>query len=288
MNDKNLAKLVEESLAMEVHDAKEAGALGFMARMLVQATMPHKKLKEDSFERRNGSFSLAMIAHPRVGLPYGTYPRLLLSWLTTEAVRTRSPELYLGTTLSSFMSQLDLIPTGGRWGTISALRDRMKRLFSCSISCTYEDDTQEYGLGYRIAKEYRLWWDPKNPDQSALWESSVTLSQDFFDEIIDRPVPIDMRALKALKHSPMALDIYCWLTYRMSYLKKNMEIPWAGLQAQFGASYPTTPRGQRDFKRNFLKHLRTVLIAYPQAKVSEGSYGLLLKPSKPHIPLLPR
>ena len=288
MNDKNLSKLAEASLAMEVQDAKEAGAMGFMARMLVQATMPHRKLKEDSFERRNGSFSLAMIATPRIGLPYGTYPRLLLSWLTTEAVRTGSPELFLGATLSSFMDQLGLIPSGGRWGTIHPLRDRMKRLFSCSISCTYEDESQDYGLGYRVAKEYRLWWDPKNPDQSALWKSSVTLSQDFFDDIIDRPVPIDMRALKTLKQSPMALDIYCWLTYRMSYLKKNTEIPWAGLQAQFGASYPETPQGQRDFKKNFLKHLRTVLVAYPQARVGEGSHGLLLKPSKPHIPLLPR
>ncbi len=33
-------------------------------------------------------------------------------------------------------------------------------------------------------------------------------------------VPIDLRALNALKGSPLALDIYSWLTYRMSYLRK--------------------------------------------------------------------
>jgi hypothetical protein len=96
-----------------------------------------------------------------------------------------------------------------------------------------------------------------------------------------------MRALKALKHSPMALDIYCWLTYRVSYLKKKTEIPWPALQMQFGAGYPDTLRGQLDFKRNFLKHLQSVLVIYPEAKAEKGSYGLLLRPSKPHVPQLP-
>jgi hypothetical protein len=112
------------------------------------------------------------------------------------------------------------------------------------------------------------------------------LSKDFFEEVIDRPVPIDMRALQALKRSPMALDIYCWLTYRLSYLKKKTEIPWQVLQIQFGAGYPTTMQGQRDFKKNFLKHLRSVLVVYPEAKTAEGVYGLILKSSKPHVPQL--
>ena len=287
MNPKNLSKLVDETLVIEAEEARKAGALGYMARVMVQATMPHKMVKGDVFERRNGVFSLAMIAHPRVGLPYGTYPRLLLAWLTTEAVKTRNHVIPLGPTLSGFMDQLGLIPTGGRWGTIAPLRDRMKRLFSCTISCTYEDETQDASAGFRIAREYQLWFDPKGPEQAALWNSTVTLSRDFFEEIIDRPVPLDMRAFQALKRSPMALDIYCWLTYRLSYLKKKTEIPWPGLQMQFGAGYPETPQGQRNFKKNYLKHLRSVLVIYPEAKVTDGNYGLILRPSKTHIPQLP-
>ena len=288
MNVKNLTKLVDEALAIEVLQAKEAGMLGYMARVLVQATMPHKKLDGDVFKRKNGAFSLAMVAHPEVGLPYGTYPRVLLAWITTEAVRTKNHVLVLGPTLSGFMDSLGLIPTGGRWGTIHPLRDRMKRLLTCSISCVYEDDSQGISAGFRmsIAKSYLLWWDPQRPEQAALWNSTVTLSKDFYDELIDRPVPVDMRAFQTLKRSPMALDIYCWLTYRMSYLKQKTEIPWAALQAQFGAGYPETQRGLINFKFNFLKHLRAVLVVYPEAKVSEGDTGLLLKPSKAHIPLI--
>ena len=61
-----------------------------------------------------------------------------------------------------------------------------------------------------------------------------------------------MLALKLLKRSPLALDIYFWLTYRMSYLQKDTLIPWEFLQMQFGAYYATDGRGPRDFKKKFL------------------------------------
>ena len=283
----NVSKLVAEALEIEAQAAKEAGALGYMARVLVQATMPHKNTPGAEFKRSNGIFTLTILSPSEVGLPYGTYPRLLLAWLTSEAVKTRKPEVVLGPTLSGFMNELGLIPAGGRWGTISRLKDQMKRLFSSYVSFRVESDMENLGVGFPVAFKYHLWWDPKSPDQAALWLSTVTLSYDFFNEIVDRPVPIDMRALKALKRSPLALDIYCWLTYRMSYLNRKTEIPWEALITQFGVGYPYTKLGVRHFKSKFLYHLRKVLVVYPAAKVDDGTYGLLLRPSKPHIPLLP-
>ena len=63
-------------------------------------------------------------------------------------------------------------------------------------------------MGFRVAKSFDLWWHPQNTNQSGLWESTLTLSEEFFEEIIKSPVPIDIRALKALKRSPLALDLY--------------------------------------------------------------------------------
>jgi hypothetical protein len=93
-------------------------------------------------------------------------------------------------------------------------------------------------------------------------------------------VAIDLRTLKALKSSPLALDIYSWLTYRMSYLQKPCVIPWEALQTQFGADYGRL----RDFKRKFLAHLAGVLHVYPAARLSELPAGLLLRPSPTHLP----
>lgn len=56
MNQSNLNKLITTALAIEIMDAKEAGALGYMGRALVQATMPHKKIQENEFVRKNGAF----------------------------------------------------------------------------------------------------------------------------------------------------------------------------------------------------------------------------------------
>lgn len=285
MDRKDLDKLISEALATEAEDAKKAGKIGYMGRAVVQATLPHKAAPGAIFTRHNGTYKLIVMS-PN-GLPYGSIPRLLLSWMTTEAVYTHSPVLELGPTLSAFMSELGLGRTGGKTGTITRLRNQTVRLFSSSISCQYTDKTHDHGSGFNIAKEYNLWWNPKSPDQMPLWKSTVTLSTDFFNEIVNRPVPVDMVALKTLKRSPMELDIYCWLTYRMSYLKRDTVIPWPLLQLQFGADYAQDAQGVRNFKKKFLLRLKKVHSVYDAAKVYDVENGLLLKPSPPHVAKLP-
>ena len=279
ISDAALDRLISDALAIEAEEALKAGALGFMARALVQATLPHKRVVGNEFTRRNGAFTLNLLAPSAVGLPYGTVPRLLLAWLTTEAVRTRSRELVLGDSLSSFMRELDMMPTGGRWGSITRLKTQAQRLFSTTVDCFYTSEERTGMVGYRIADRAMLWWHPKVPDQAALWQSTVSLSEPFFREVVEHPVPVDMRALRALKRSPMALDMYAWLTYRMSYLSRTTEIPWGALAAQFGSDYARL----RDFKGAFLGELRKVLAVYPAARATEGDRGLVLKPSRPHI-----
>lgn len=285
----DLDPLIREALAIEAQEAKQAGAVGFMARVITQATLPHSKPAGNEFTRRNGAFELTILSPSSVGLPYGSIPRLLLAWMTTEAVRTRSPVLELGPTLSAFMAALGLTCRGGERGDITRLRNQTMRLFCSTVSCRYEDKTHDEGANLNIVEKYSLWWSPKTLDQMPLWKSTVTLGNNFFNKIIDRPVPVDMRALQALKRSPLALDMYCWLTYRLSYLRQPTEIPWAALELQFGADYGR----ERDFKAAFLHHLRAILTLYPEANVEEGERGLRLKPSKPHVaqtppPALPR
>jgi len=272
-------RLLAEAVAIEEQEAKEAGELGFMARAMVQATMPHRDPKTNEFERKNGNYTLTMLAPSKTGLPYGTIPRLLLAWISTEAVRTQSKTLVLGDTLSEFMRQLDLVPTGGRWGTITRLREQAKRLFSCHITLDYSDRGQDRIKNITIVEEACLWWSPPDPDQGGLWASTIELNEKFFQEVIGNPIPIDMRALKALKKSPLALDIYCWLTHRLSYLKTDTVIPWPLLVAQFGADYAVP----RQFKAAFRSALKKVLTVYPAARTLPTPKGLQLQPSPPHV-----
>jgi Plasmid encoded RepA protein len=282
--EQNIERLINEVLAIEADEAIEAGKLGFMARAMVQATLPHRQVDGNEHIRKNGAFTLTMLAPSATGLPYGAIPRLLLAWITTEALEKKSRQLVLGDSLSSFMRKLDVIPTGGEKGSIGRLKNQTKRLFTTSVSCVYEGDYQGKDFtgiqNVHIADSAILWWDTtKSPEQKSLWQSTVTLSERFYNEVTTSPVPVDMRALKAIRRSPMAIDLYCWLTYRMSYLKKDTQLPWEVLQAQFGSDYKRVT----DFKRKLRTAMNLVFSVYRDVNVSEGKYGLILKPSKPHI-----
>lgn len=293
-------EVIETHLAIESEDARSAGALGFMARALVIATMPYKDPKSDVFKRENGNFHLRIVAGYEGGIPYGIYPRLLMSWLTTEAVRKQSPVIELGDSLSDFLRNVLEMRniTGGAYGTGTRVVEQMKRLFGSMVSAKYHDKNAAKGAqafavnNVLIADRFDLGdasgdylWKPQDAREAGQWKSQVRLNESFFREIIDRPVPIDLRAYKALRGSPMAMDIYSWLTYRMSYVRApSRPIPWEALMAQFGSGY-STAQAARDFKKGFIKALKLVQVVYPQAKALETEKGLILKPSPTHVPI---
>ena len=102
-----------------------------------------------------------------------------------------------------------------------------------------------------------------------------------------------MEALQALKKSPLAMDIYTWLVYRMFSLnvatikggKRLAQVPWAGLMMQFGSGYADTLQGMRDFKKSFRKRLKEALLFYPEAArhIQETKDHLILTPARLHI-----
>lgn len=280
MNIQNRIKLVKAAQEIQTLDALNADELGFMARMLVQTTLPHSDPGDvKAFERTNGRAHLIVQPGPRTGVPYGSYPRLVLAWITTEAVRTKRPELVLGDSLSAFMADLGIVPTGGRWGTITRLREQMRRLFAARIALLYEDADVDAAEYVQVADSIRLWWHPKNPEQAAIWESTVTLSDRFFREITARPVPLDMRVLRALKRSPLGLDLYAWITYRRSYMTAPLSITWDALHAQFGADYSDS----KDFRRKVKRELLKIKAVWPDLKYSTPRGRLVLSPGRAHI-----
>jgi hypothetical protein len=225
------------------------------------------------------------------GLPYGAYPRLILVWMTTEALRTGERKLELGRSLSTFMGQLGLQCTGGHWGTIPRFRGQMERLFGAAISTRWKRDRDGQGhlegANLVLAEEFDLWWTPQRLAQAGLAQSSVTLSQRFFEQLVEAPVPLDLRAIKALKRSPLSLDLYAWATRRVSYLKRPLSISWASFQLSFGADYAETPQGRSRFRGNAIEALGRVKVVYPQLKIEIQRDGVLLYPSVTHVPKAP-
>ena len=287
-------EIIETHLAIESEDAKEAGALGFMTRALAIATMPHRDPGTDVFQRTNGDFTLRMLAGSPDGLPFGSLPRMLTSWATTECVRTQSPQLHLGDSLTEFMKELDLARTGGKRGNITRLGNQMSRLFGTVINASFTDNLNE--VKKRIAlrnivmfDDADIWWEPKTPDTEGRWVGTLNLNQKFFEESRQAPIPIDLRVYRVLRNSPLALDLYTWLTYRFSYLRKPSGlIRWESLANQFGSGYASDAQGMRDYKKAFLRELKRVSAIYTEARIRVVDDGIHLLPSPPHVKKLPK
>ena len=151
--------------------------LGFMARMMALCNLPRTNPgNRTQYKRVNGPFTLYMNATADNKLPYGNLPRLLLAWVCTEAVRTQSREIILGSSLSKFMRKLGIgSDSGGARGEQTRLRNQMKRLFHCTVSLVYEDEQGEQFVSSVIADRGEFWWDPKRPGDRTLWNSKIEL-----------------------------------------------------------------------------------------------------------------
>ena len=166
----------------------------------------------------------------------------------------------------------------------------MTRLFAASISFQQAgaagDREGVAWVNMPVAARGELWWSPKQPDQAALWGSWIELGLEFFQSITAAPVPLDIRALRALKRSPLALDLYSLLTYRAFVATKkrvSQVLTWQDLRRQLGADYADA----KDFRRKLYGALRKVESVLPGVKVTRRRGGISVLPgSLPAI--LPR
>ena len=265
--------------------AREADPeLGFMGRTMALCSLPRSNPGNRlQYKRVNGPFTLYMTASGGNKLPFGNLPRLLLAWVCTEAVRTGSRELVLGRSLSEFMRTLDIYSNSGRVHT--RLRNQMKRLFGCTVTMVYEEPGGFARVSSLVADKHEFWWNERKPDESSLWESKIYLGEQFFNEIIRHPVPLDMNTLTALKRSPLGLDLYLWLTYRMFTLKHPLRLTWRQVYRQFGA-HPAKASDNNTvqaFRYKVLRELKKIKLAWPDLSYATGKGVLILLPSKPAI-----
>ena len=255
-----------------------------MARTMALCSLPRSNPgNQYQYQRVNGPYKLILSRTGLHKLPHGSNPRLILAWISTEAVRTGSREIVLGRSLSEFMRKLGISSTDGRGQ--ARLRNQMKRLFNCSVQLNYTAGERETSATALVAEFTNFWWNPKHPDQTGLWESKVRLSEAFFNEIVSHPVPLNMNTLNALKRSPLGLDLYLWLVYRTFPLRASQRITWKQVYRQFGVD-PNRASDKRtvlDFRRKVLRELKKIKMAWTGLNYSTAPGVLILHPSIPAI-----
>ena len=195
-----------------------------MPAFLVATTLPHRDPKAAEFTRVNGNVTTTLVSTQRTGLPFGVYPRLIVIQLATAAVRTKSRRFAVGRSINELLGRMAISNAGGRRSQSTLARDQLDRLCTTTFITTH---LSKYG-GCKMGVADQ--WLEKT--DSGL---EVKLSERFFEQATKSAVPLDPVILGKLRRSPLAIDTYGWITYRMSRLEEPTAISWPSIEKQFGA-----------------------------------------------------
>ena len=173
-----------------------------------------------------------------VGVPYGSKARLILIHLQTEGIRSRT--VSLGASLSAFMRSLGLSVTGGKRGTIGAVREQALRIARCNFTMQWTGADGQGGertmiADSRIVDRLELWRSEKEG-----WCETVELSDRFHAHLREHAVPLDKRGIAHLAGNSLGLDLYALLAYRLPRLDRELHLRWSAIQGQIGSSERTT------------------------------------------------
>ena len=241
--------------------------------------LPIKKPAEGSLvhERRNGQFHLQVIGHPHFGLPWGQ-DRLVPIYLATLAVRQQSPRIL-------FDSAAEMLDTFGMQQGGSQYRRLVaafQRIFGATIffgtDSQRERATVVHRARFNFMAEARIWYS-KDPEQRLLpgyYQNMIVLSEEFYREVCDHPIPTDLEAAKALSASPAVLDLFVWLSYRCFNARGRERVSLFGeygLVSQLGSVDYARPRKFREKLQIWLEVIKTM---WPECPAQIGGDGLSL------------
>lgn len=270
---------------------QETGTPVFLPRFLVQCTLPHHDPGNvPIWQRHNNEFTLSL--QPGydgngecIGYPYGLMPRLVLIWMVTEAKRTSSRRLSLGSSLTQFLTQLGLdVESRGKRSDAKRLTEQVRRLFNTRMLFhkRIQGNRAKNGRLHplegeamqdrQIASSYELWW---HAHSESLWESYVELGSDFFAAIMESTVPFRLEAVAMLRRSTLSLDMYILAVYLGYYLTlkgvKKHTLTWEMLNQQLGANYGDID----DLKGAVKKIVPRIKLAHPglRMRVKQGQGG---------------
>ena len=215
-------------------------------------SLPVRRPVDDTLPiiRQDGQYTLAITPRPvlcRVdgqpqqmtilGVPYGSLPRLVLIHIMTEAVRTRSRHIVLGTSFTDWMRRMGFRTVSyGPRGSATLIRQQLDRLLACEWMIRWDNRTVDGDQEFAV-KEVKLTNDYAGVNgRNGGFSREIMLTEGFFDHLREHAVPLDENAIRQLRDSATALDLYTWLAYRLPRLSKSRPalISWPQLAVHFG------------------------------------------------------
>ena len=288
----------------EQHDTFFGRNVGFAQSIMVQCFLPQRRLPTEEVRRGSGSFvrpqseyetshgkatlqvKAGEIAHPEQpqklmhrDIPYGANSRLILPYICGAAVSNNNPVIDLGSSLRRYMAMLGL-KVGGHAG--NDIHEQIANIASARFVLGDWTLERRADTSYaQVARRFTFWLE-RDERQHALWTPEMELSPDFFDALIEHPVPIDMHHLVQCKGKPRLMDHYVWLAYRLpaETRKNGRPIPLSDLHRIFGP----TIKSKYKYRAALEEDLRFIFSLWPGGRAEIRGWNLWVYPSRPVLP----
>ena len=130
-------------------------------------------------------------------------------------------------------------------------------------------------LDMQIAPKACCGGTPNNPIKRPYGGAGSNSASEFREALVASVIPLDMRALRAIKASPLAIDLYIWLCHKSDRAQrtgKGRFVAWSNLMEQFGTHMPDP----KDFGKRARGALRKVQAIYPQLRLGSLRGGITI------------
>ncbi len=231
--------------------AREDPVPSFLHSALCAMSLPVRRPADDQAPiiRQDGQYTLVITpkavvqrvdGHQKLavlGVPYGSLPRLVLIHIMTEAVRTKSRHVVLGTSFTDWMRRMGFrtISYGPR-GSATLIRQQLDRLLACEWMIRWDGEDAQGGREFGI-KEIKLTNEYVGVDsKGGGFVREIFLTEAFHEHLRRHAVPLNEHAIRQLRDSATALDLYTWLAYRLPRIsaKRPATLSWQQLAVHFG------------------------------------------------------
>ena len=212
-------------------------------------------------------------------IPAGPKARFVIAYVNDYIQRKDTPTVNMGDSLREAMQKMN-ISVGGKNG--KELTREVKNFAAAEIGLGVWNDDQVHHHRALVADHMSFWLE-KNPNQRTIWQPEMTVSREYFGAVREgnRMAPFYWPAMLALQHDTRAMDIHCFLTYRLrNGLKRPVMLHAKVLHALFGQDI----KDLKKFWQSFKKSLLAAHKLYPKAQIEIKNDCIILKDSPPLIP----
>jgi hypothetical protein len=267
----------------------------YLHSALCAMSLPARRPKDEMAPiiRQDGRYTLAITPKPvlkrvggdmtltSLGVPFGSYPRVILIYIMSEAVRTGSRDVYLGGSFADWLRRLGYNNAShGSRGTASLLRGQLDRLLACEWMIRWDDSASDDAAfavkEVKLANEYS---GLRTRDGSFIKE--IKLAEGFFSHLREHAVPLNEAAIRELRNNPTALDLYTYFAYRLQRISGDRPslLSWDQLATHLGNAADS----RRKFRQTIRQSWDLVSGVYPNARVDLSGPVIKMWSSPPPV-----